>query len=344
MSLCSGRSGRRRLTRLAGAALAATLCLGFFGCGRTAPEGFWEPTKDDSAGIVAAIEQNKSYFKTGLAELAMVLCDSTLPGTTGAILRKELQGNPYKQRFRLDSLEHVFFTDSFQMEYKYIAGLDTLEQETTCTVTLAETIPGVLRIHAWAKSESVGVDTIIVPPSDTLLLTVFSDTMIRSSSYVEKPIVGASTDGCVLKKVDGTWQLWKMSGGGRFYAPGPEDAPYILYIRLLSSTRTDTVLLRPDTLHYGIQRLYSVDPADNQLLTFSSSDWVKASNLLTNQPDAYDYVYFNGRRYEYKDTVKFDGMTPGIYRLSLEHIPAPVLWEMQGKYVSTVWGVPIRIQ
>ncbi len=348
MSLRSVQGGRRRPAGLAVAVLAVALCLVLFGCGRTAPEGFWEPTKDDSAGIKAAIELNKGYFKTGLAELAMVLCDSALPGTTATILKKELQGNPFKQRFRLNQLEHVFYTDSFQMKYTFIAGLDTLKQETTCTVSLAETIPGVLRMHAYGMTDSLRESLIIIPPAETLRLPFYADTMTARDTVIEKRIGGASTDGCVLKKIGGVWQLWKMSGGGRFYAPGPEDAPYILSLRFVSSSRTDTVTLRPDTLHYGIQRLFSVDTADHQLLTFSTGDWVTVSNLLTNQGDAFDYLYFNGRRYEFKtgvvvDTVKFDSVPPGIYRLSLEHIPAPVLWEVLGKYVATTWGVPIRI-
>jgi hypothetical protein len=360
MSLWSLQRGRRRPARLAGAALAVALCLVLFGCGRTPPEGFWEPTSDDSARIKATIEANKGYFKTGLAELAMVLCDTALPGTTATILRKELQGNPFKQRFRLDSLEHVFYTDSFEMEYTFIAGLNLdsfmrvspsgkettwvpPNSETTCTITFAETIPGMLRMHAWGMTDSLRESLIIVPPAETLRLPFYADTMTHRDTVIEKAIAGASTDGCVLRKVNGEWVLWKMAGGGRFYAPGPEDAPYIVNFYLKSKDRVDTVNLRPDTLHYGIQRFFSVDTADHQLLTFSAGDSVKVTNLLTNLGDAYDYLYFNGRRYEFKDTVKFDSVSPGIYRLSLEHIPAPVLWEVKGKYTATVWGVPIRV-
>lgn len=343
MSLRSVQSGRRRLARLAGATLAVALCLVFFGCGRTGPESFWEPTKDDSAGIKSAIEANKGYFRTGLAELAMTLCDTVLPGTTATILRKELLGNPFKQRFRLDKLEHVLYTDSYDLKYTFIAGLDSLKQETTCTVNLAETIPGMLRMHAWEMTDSLRESLIIVPPAETLRLPYYASAMTPRDTVIEKVITGASTDGCVLKKVNGEWVLWKMAGGGRFYAPGPADAPYILQYFLVSTNRTDTVTLRPDTLHYGIQRFFSVDPAEHQLLTFSVGDWVKVSNLTTNMGDAQDYLYFNGRRYEFRDTVKFDSVTPGLYRLSLEHIPAPVLWEVQGGYNATVWGVPIRV-
>ena len=344
MSLWSVQGGRHRLRKLAALALCVVLSAAISGCGRTAPEGFWEPTKDDTAAIKATVEANKAYFRTGIAELAMIMCDTVLPGTTRTILAGELQGNPFKQRFRLDQLEHVFYTDSYDLDYTFIAGLDTLETETTCTVTMAETIPGVLRMHAWKMTDSLRESLFFPSPGETLRLPFYDSVMTPSDTVIEKPIRGASTDGCVLKKVNGQWQLWKISGGGRFYAPGPDDAPYILYVHLSSTNRTDTVLLRPDTLHYGIQRLYSMDPADNQLLTFTTGDWLKVARLLTNQGDAFDYVYFNGQRYEFGDTVKFEGATPGIYRLSVEHIPAAVMWEVKGKYTATVWGVPIRVQ
>jgi hypothetical protein len=270
------------------------------------------------------------------------MCDTVLPGTTRTVLAGEVLGNPYKSRFRLDSLQHVLHTDSYDLEYTFIAGLDTLENETTCTVTMAETIPGLLRMHAWAKTDSIRVDTILVPPAETLMLTVYDSVLRPVSTIIEKPIAGSSVDGCVLRKKDGVWQLWKMAGGGRFYAPGPEDAPYILRLFLNSANnRVDTANLRPDTLHFGIQRFFNIE---DQLPTYAASDWVKVTGLLTNQGDAYDFLYFNGKRYEFGDTVKFEGMAPGIYRLSLEHIPVQVLWETVGEYTATVWGIPIRVQ
>jgi len=343
MSLWCIQSGRHRLRKLTGAALCVALALAIFGCGRTPPEGFWEPTQDDSAGIMAAVEANKGYFRTGLAELAMTLCDTALAGTTRTVYANELLNNRFKGRFRLDAMEHVF--DSVDLKYTFIAGLDTLSQETTCTVTMAETIFGTLRMHAWAKSDSLGETLFFPSPGETLRLPFYADTMTLCDDTIEKPIAGASIEGCVLKKVGGTWQFWKMAGGGRLYAPGPDDAPYILQFYLNGpDDRVDTVVLRPDTSQYGIQRFYSVDPADEQLLTYVVGDWVRVSNLTTNQLVALDYLYFNGRRYEFSDTVKFDSVSPGTYRLSLEHIPGLVLWETEGEYNATTWGIPIRIQ
>lgn len=350
MSLWCIQSGRHRLRRLTGAALCLALALAIFGCGRTPPEGFWEPTQEDSAGIAAAVEANKAYFRTGLAELAMTPCDSNpFAGSTRVVFTNELLNNRFKGRFQYKAMEHFFKQESVRLNYTYIAGLDTLSQETTCTVTLAETIFGTLRMLAWAKSEYLRDSLFFPSPGETLRLPFYADSMTKldDTVIIEKRIAGTSIEGCVLKKTGGKWQLWKMAGGGRFYAPGPDDAPYILQFFLNApNDRVDTVVLRPDTLQYGIQRFYSFEPADEQLLTYAIGDWVRVSNLTTNQVVALDYLYFNGKRYEFGDTVKFDSseVTPGIYRLSLEHIPGAVLWEVDGEYNATTWGIPIRIQ
>jgi hypothetical protein len=361
MSLWCVQSGRHRLRRLAGVALCALLAVAFSGCGRTAPEDMWQPNKDDTAAIKTAVEANRGYFRTGLAELAMQMCDTVLPGTTRTILSKEIKGNRFKGRFRLDALQHDLDTATYGLKYTFIAGLnlDSLmridssknpmettwvepNSETTCTVTMAETIPGTLIMHAWEKTAYLRDSVIIVPPAETLRLPFYSDTMTPCDTIIEKSFTGASIEGCVLKKVDGEWKLWKMAGGGRFYAPGLADAPQIVSLSLKSANdRLDSVFLRPDTTHYGIQRFYSVD---YQLLTYAVGDWVKVSTPYTNQGNAYDYLYFNGKRYEFSDTVKFDSVGSGIYRLSLEHIPVTVLWEVDGDYNATVWGIPIRIQ
>jgi hypothetical protein len=348
MSLWCVQIGRHRLRKLAVAALGALAAVAIFGCGRTSPAAFWEPTKDDTAGIKTAVEANKGYFRTGLAELAMTMCDTALPGTTAKILQNQMVGNPFKGRFRLNALQHELYSDSYDLKYTFIAGLDTLSDETTCTVTMAETIPGKLHMHAWEKTAFLRESIIVVPPAETIRLPFYASTMTPCDTVIEKRIDGTSTDGCLLKKVNGAWQLWKMAGGGRFFAPDPNDAPSIgdAYIKSSrkDSVTVDTVALRPDTLHYGIQRLFSVDSTDHQMLTYSPGDWFKLLTPYTNQGDAYDYVYFNGHRYELTDTVKLNSLSPGIYRLSLEHIPATVLWEDNGSYNATVWGMPIRIQ
>jgi len=371
MSLWCVQSGRHRLRKLAGAALSALLAAAIFGCGRTAPEAFWEPTKDDTAGIKAAVEANKGYFRTGLAELSMQMCDTTLPGTTSKVLPKLLLGDRFRGRFRLDSMQHVL--DSHAFKYTFIAGLnlDSLlrvdssknpyettwvepNSETTCTVTMAETIPGTLVMHAWEKTNYLRESVIIVPPAETVRLAFYDSVMKPCDTTITKPINGASIEGCVLKKVDGEWKFWKMAGGGRFFAPTQGDAPTIYsFILKSANNRVDTVYLRPDTTQYGIQRFYTagiLDSADSKLLTYAVGDWVMVTNVTTNPGDAGDYLYFNGKRYGFNnsgisDTVKFNAVSSGnIYRMSVEHIPATVLWEDAGKYTAITCGIPIRIK
>jgi hypothetical protein len=331
--------------------MGVVLAVLFFGCGRTPPAAFWTPTKDDSTAIDNVVKGNKALFRVGLSELALTMCDSTLPGTTGTkIFPKEILGNPFKQRFRMNGLQHVFNIDSNSPKYTFIATVDSvmladssMSTETTCTVTVGETIPGTLNMHAFKITPFLHDSMFIVGPGETLYLP-FYDTVPRTcDTVISKTISAALSDGCVLKKVNGQWQLWKIGGGDRLYAPDADDAPYISYYYLDSRDRTDTITLRPDTLHYGIQRLFTFDTTGSQLLTFKQGDFLRVSKLLTNVGDAQDYLYFNGRRYEYSDTVKLDSVPTGVYRLYLEHIPVTVLWEVQGKYVATVWGVPIRV-
>ena len=172
-------------------------------------------------------------------------------------------------------------------------------------------------------------------------------------TVIEKPIHGASQEGCVLKKVNGAWQLWKMAGGGRFYAPDPNDAPYIADAYIKSSRKDSPVRHGAPAAGHAPLRYPAVllgghgGPSTTTyapLLTYSPGDWLMVLTPTTNLGDAFDYVYFNGRRYELSDTVKLDSVSPGIYRLSLEHIPATVLWEEKGDYNATVWGIPIRVQ
>ncbi|HTW92871.1 MAG TPA: hypothetical protein VMH22_14360 [bacterium] len=365
MSLWCVQVGRHRLRRLAGATLGALLTVAIFGCGRTAPEGFWGPTKDDTAGIKQVVEANKAYFRTGLAELAMTMCDTALPGTTGKVLQKQMIGDRFTPRFRLNQMEHVLDTHQFEYTFTANLNLDTVmeidsavnppettwvppDAETTCTVTMAETIPGTLRMHAWAKTPYLRDSIIIVNPSDTIRLPFYDSVMKPCDTVIQKPLNGYSVEGCVLKKEGDTWRLWKLAGGGRFYAPDPNDAPTIYDVYVRSSRKDsitlDTVALRPDTLHYGIQRFYALDSAKHQLLTYSPGDWFALLAPYTNPGDAIDYFYFNGHRHAITDTVRLDSLSSGIYRLTVEHLPATVIWEAKGSYNAVVWGIPIRIR
>ncbi|MEO0078739.1 MAG: hypothetical protein ABIK86_07070, partial [candidate division WOR-3 bacterium] len=272
------RIGSRALVimALAGAAL-------YYGCGRVAPDPFWEPSPEDTVGIREAIEANKSLFKIGLSELQMIMIDTALPGSTKSILAGEIKGNPFKPRFRCDSFQHVFYDTAYDLEYRFAAVLDTLGKETTCTVTYAETIPGEFLMHAFRMTDSLRESLFFPNPGETLRLPYYDSLLKPCNVVIRKPLEAVSTGGCVLRKKAGKWELWKLSGGTRFYAPNPDDAPYFARCVLAAGGgRLDTVLLRPDTLHYGIQRFYPhADTSTGGIYSYTQRDTIRLASLLS---------------------------------------------------------------
>lgn len=320
-------------TVLFGLVLAAAAL--FVGCGRMPEPPFWEPNAEDTAAIKAVIEANKGLFRTAFAETGLVYMDTALSDTNKKRLRREIKDNPYRPRFRVDSLQHVFFTDSYDLKYRFIATLDTAKAETTCTVYFAETIPGILKLHAYARTQFLK-DTVI--GGDTLK---FYDTLFTDTSWIIKKRLYATTaDGCVLKKLNGQWLLWKRAGASRTYAPSPDDAPYLDRIFLTNGRKEDTFQLRPDTLRRGVQRFYT----EEELPTFSVGDSIYVRSLLTTVVDAKNFFHFGGRRYEFKATDKIYLDRPGVFRLYVEQIPINVLYEdPRGRYVGLVWGALVRV-
>ncbi|MEO0081257.1 MAG: hypothetical protein ABIL25_03060 [candidate division WOR-3 bacterium] len=306
----------------------------YVGCGRMPEEPFWEPNAEDTTAIESIVQANKALFMTSFAEGSLAPLDTALSDTNKKRLKKEMTENPFKQRFRTNGLQHLFFTDSFDLEYRFVATLDTAKAETTCTVFMAETIPGLLRLHAYSYTRFLR-DSVI--GTDTLK---FYDTVFSAiDTVIEKRLNATTLDGCVLKKEGGQWKLWKRGGASRLYAPTPDDAPYLDRIFITNGRKEDTFMLRPDTLHHGVQRFY----ADDELPTFTVGDSIYVRSLLTTVVDAKNLLYFDGERHEFKSSDKIALTRPGLFRLYVEQIPIDVLYEMGGTYVGLVWGAWIRV-
>lgn len=334
MNLRTPKSGPVPLLREAVLGLGLLAAALYVGCGRTPEEPFWEPNADDTAGINAVVAANKTLFVTSFAETVLLQCDTQWPGTTLNRFRKEMRENPFKQRFRTNALQHVFFTESFDLDYRFVATLDTAKSDTTCTVFFAETIPGVVKLHAYKYTRFLR-DSVI--GTDTLK---FYDTLLTDTSMVvEKQLYATTTDGCVLKKDGGQWKLWKRTGASRLYAPSPDDAPYLDRIFITNGTVEDTFMLRPDTLHHGVQRFYET----GELPKFKVGDSIYVRSVMTSVLDAKNLFYFDGRRHEFRASDKIPLTRTGVFRLYAEQIPIEVLYETGGGYVGLLWGALINV-
>jgi len=233
----SAQSKNPLLLLTVGLALAV---IAVIGCGRTPPPPVWQPSAADSSAIAAVVEANKdlltiNFNEPGFQYFEWLISDS--------ILKKAIKDNAFKQRYICDSMQHWFDNSNRKWTYKFIATADTVAKETTATVTVVETIPGLLRLHARKYTRFLR-DSIIITPSETIRLK-FHDTLFTDTSMiVEKPINGVVINGCVLKKENGEWRFWKIAGGPRFYAPNPDDAPYFIHAYMTNGVRLDTFFLR----------------------------------------------------------------------------------------------------
>jgi hypothetical protein len=307
------------------------------GCGRMPPPEIWQPNAADTAAIDAAVQANKQLLKVDFAEAGFQYLEWVVPDS---VIRKAIKDNPFKQRYICDSMQHFFFAESSKWDYKFVATADSALQETTATVTVVETIPGLLRLHA-AKYTRYLQDSIIITPAETIRLKFYDSLFTDTSMVVEKPLLGVVTGGCVLRKEDGQWRFWKLAGAQRFYAPNPEDAPYLAAVYLTNGTRVDTFSLRPDTLHYGAQRFY--DYPDG-LLSYNAGDSLWVSALLTAVVDASNFIFFGGNRYRLSTANKIIFTQTGVQRFYVEQIPYAVLYDAGGKLNATVWGIPINVK
>ena len=373
----------RRFGRTAAAlVLGALLVAGWFGaalltgCGRTPPEPFWEATAEDSAAIFGWADQNKAMLSARFNESELVPCDTVMPGGTRKTMEDEIRDNPFKQRIRYNALQYVFDQEGYVFKPSFIATIDTVMkvaggettwvQETSATMTVAETIPGEFRIQAFSYTKHLR-DTFIEPqPGETLVMHIYDSTFSPIDYVVAKAFEGTRTDGAVLKKVDGTWQPWKYAGGSWLNAPTSGEAPYVMLMDLMAGGQTVRLMLRPDTLQFGMQRFYT----DDELPTFRRTDSLTIAQAgVYLFPAGFDapmgaYIHFpdaSGKyqRYEFfaspprNPRVPLD-VPPGVYTLYASQMPIQVLYEIEGNrleldparsgtYVGTVWGIRIRV-
>jgi hypothetical protein len=342
-------------------AASAALVVIIQGCGRLPPAAYWSWSAQDSTRVTALINDWKdslmSHFEddSALSESVNYVSDTL----RSFFLPSALGSNPYKQHWfpsqfyrRFDSL-HVMVDSVTQV------------QDTTVAVTLYEDFAGHVMIHIDSATKYLRDTTIggftypvyttrylprdSVFPNDTVISLAFSGTATRYL-FIE-PTNKVKRD---------AWFVKRISGGALYYSPSVASAPFLGSLRLTTASGVDdTVVLRPDSLHYGIQRLYARD----SLLTFKvgdpvTLDWTAGGTALLGNywwdpPDLFGFLYLpnpnDPNHYIRKNihmsqpytTFTFD--SPGLKQIYVEIVPSANLIQFQDNYTSTIWGLPIQV-
>lgn len=354
--------GRRGLIVLLSAWALGIALLG--GCGRTSPADFWSWSAQDSTKITALVNAWKDSMMSHFEEdtsLSDVI--TYIPDTTSKLLHKALRDNPYKQHWfpgtffrRYDSLHTI--VDSI-----------TETKDTTVTVTLLEEFVGKAWLRLDSATKYVRNETI-----GGIVYPVYSSRMMPRDSFMPDSfpqdsvrVAGTAISYLYLEPNDRVnrteWRMKRMSGGKRYASPDDAGAPFLGALQLVSPGRRDTVVLRPDSLHYGMQRLY---PRDS-LLTFKAGDSITI--ILTNAAllgnyyyDPVDIIGFlhipnpadptrsirrNIRTIPAGGTgntaFTFAASQTGLQTIYVELMPRNVFSEHVENLSSRVWGIPVQV-
>lgn len=345
-ALVHRRATRRTLCRLIVVGAVFTVLL--IGCGRTPPPEFWTWSPEDSTQIRAIVDQWKAKLTSDFAD-NVTLSESIVfvPDSTTAALHKEMRENKYRQRYFPATFKRVFDTLRTQMKDSII-----LTKDTTVTVKLTEGFFGQVTIYTDSLTR-FRKDTVIAGTPFKVYDTTFSaqDTVLTtevSGSCERELFIERDT----LTK---QWQMKRLTGGGRYFSPDAPSAPYLGCLQLRHSGRSDTIVLRPDTIHYGIQRLYSVD----SLLSYSVDEHITVGmarvpllgHLWWDPKDAVPFLHLGHKRYTIlvpsapdSTVFSFAATDTGLRQIYIEIVPRQNLTDVSPNFNSTMWAIPVRVK
>lgn len=336
-------------------------------CGRMPPPEFWTWSEQDSIKVMNIVAGWKDTLWSWIEEDPAISQPITvIPDTARKVLRKSMR----EKKLRPASLPRSFFFPGAGGNfYRVFDSLHTMVEsvivtkDTTVTVKLNEHFAGHMYIVTDSHVRYI-LDTVINGMPFKLYDSTFSPHVETitvnlhgwSERYLEiEPVDKAKRDQWVVKKV---------SGGARIGCPDDVTAPFLGGIQLVTTTgRRDTLVLRPDSLHWGIQRLY---PRDS-LLSYTTRDSITlilSRAVLLNhwywEPE--DVVLFLhlphptapdkserrlvrapiGASPPYQATFRFS--TPGLKQIYVEVIPISALTEPNAEFASRLWGITLDIK
>jgi len=322
------------------------------GCGRNPPAAFWTWSADDSTRVHAAVNTWEAKLMSDFADLA----DSSdiinyIPDTTKKALRQTLRENRYKHRWFPKTFGRVFSVDS-------MVDSAWTTKDTTVEVRLREFLTGVTTITTDSATLLRNPDTVIggmhfqvydtfFSPQETTVTVNITATCDRELFLV--PMAGDSID-----KVHRTdWVVKRISGAGRYYCPDQATAPYIGIMQFVTSTgRRDTFMLRPDTIHMGVQRLYSPD----SLLTYTPGDTIQVvmsptaimGLLWWDPPDIVAFLHIGHVRRNLTilqpyTKFAFTAADTGMKQVYIELVKRDPLTQNADNFISSMWAIPMKV-
>ena len=337
------------------------------GCGRMPPAEFWTWSKEDSIQVMKIDsvwkDSLKSWFEENpaLSEPITIIPETTRKVLHKSMIDKKLRPAAMPKSFFFPGAGGNFYR-TFDSSHTTIESL-IVTKDTTITVRLNESFSG----HMYIVTDShVGFirDTTINNMPFKLYDTVFS----ANAETETMTIHGWSERYLEVEPVDKTkrdqWVLKKISGGARIGCPDDVTAPTLGGIQLTTNSgRRDTVVLRPDSLHRGIQRLY---PRDS-ILSYTTQDSItlvlNTVVLLGNwywEPT--DVVFFlhvpdpNDPQKSVRKLVKpvlggsapfqatFTLPTPGLKQIFVEMVPIAALTEPSADFTTRLWAITLDIK
>ncbi len=201
------------------------------------------------------------------------------------------------------------------------------------------------------RGDTVLVRDTLVPGHDSIVLTKEFEGQVWRSLFVEPMRTDTfDTSALVTPRV---WQMTKVGGGVSVRIPDSEDdAPYNYWtiVKVKGAFKTDTLHNRPDTIHFGIQRLYSFP---NSVWSFIPDTLLEISSIypiLNPQDTAFYFAY--GDKYYSLTGFASDGRlrlgTPtypnNINYFSVMICPRQGLIYKQSPFKLRVWQMPVRIE
>jgi hypothetical protein len=350
-------------------------------CGRLPPEEFWTGDTDDTTGIKGVIAfydtDPTSAWQGFLSRLDFVGMIDTLRFKRSTVFpNSEVASLEFKikQAYHPSSLELTLTSTETDTNIVFI-------YDTTASVELITKIKGIAKIGCDSVRTYTG-DTVI--GTDTLMLfggwrykeavretIIRNDTVLAETSMIRNPLA-PQYNGFLTKEFEGQiwrglffepvdknaspleWELTKISGGASVRIPDSEDdAPYNYWtiVKEKGTFTTDTIYNRPDSIHFGIQRLY---PFPDSVWSYAStSDSIEITSIypiLNPQDTSFYFAY--GDRYYSLTGFGSDGrleIGTGVYPSSINYFsvmicPRQGLIYKQAPFKLRVWQMPVRIE